>query len=44
MNEPDPRVERSRRVILGAALELLGEVGYGGLTIEAVAARAGADA
>lgn len=37
----DPRVERSRRVILSAALDLLGEVGYGGLTIEAVAARAG---
>ncbi len=35
-------MERSRRVILTAALELLGEVGYGGLTIEAVAARAGA--
>jgi TetR/AcrR family transcriptional regulator of autoinduction and epiphytic fitness len=28
-------------VILSAALELLGELGYGGLTIEAVAARAG---
>lgn len=39
--EPDPRVERSRHVIFSAALELLGEVGYGGLTIEAVAARAG---
>lgn len=39
--EPDPRIERSRRVVLTAALELLGEVGYGGLTIEAVAARAG---
>ena len=38
----DPRVDRSRRVILSAALEVLGEVGYGGLTIEAVAARAGA--
>ena len=37
----DPRVERSRRVVLSAALDLLGEVGYGGLTIEAVAARAG---
>ena len=37
----DPRVERSRRVILSAALDLLGKVGYGGLTIEAVAARAG---
>jgi TetR/AcrR family transcriptional regulator of autoinduction and epiphytic fitness len=39
--EPDPRVERSRRVILGAVLDELGEVGYGALTIEAVAARAG---
>jgi len=39
--EQDPRVERSRRVILEAALEELGEVGYGALTIEAVAARAG---
>jgi AcrR family transcriptional regulator len=37
----DPRIERSRRVILEAALEELGEVGYGALTIEAVAARAG---
>lgn len=39
--EPDPRVERSRRLILTAALDQLGEVGYGGLTIEGVAARAG---
>ena len=39
--DPDPRVERSRRVILSAALDLLAEAGYGGLTIEAVAARAG---
>lgn len=37
----DPRVERSRRVILSAALDLLGETGFGGVTIEAVAARAG---
>ena len=37
----DPRVERSRRVIMRAALDLLSETGYGGLTIEAVAARAG---
>ena len=37
----DPRVERSRRVILEAVLDELGEVGYGALTIEAVAARAG---
>lgn len=41
MRETDPRVERSRRLILAAALELLGELGYGGLTIEAVACRAG---
>ena len=39
--EQDPRVERSRRVILEAVLEELGAVGYGALTIEAVAARAG---
>ncbi len=39
--EIDPRVERSRRVILAAALDLLAEVGCGGLTMEAVAARAG---
>jgi TetR/AcrR family transcriptional regulator of autoinduction and epiphytic fitness len=39
--ELDPRVERSRRVILQAVLDELGEVGYGALTIEAVAARAG---
>jgi AcrR family transcriptional regulator len=39
--ELDPRVERSRRVILEAVLDELGASGYGGLTIEAVAARAG---
>ena len=38
---PDPRIERSRRLILSAALDLLGEVGFGKLTIEGVAARAG---
>ena len=37
----DPRVERSRRVILRAALGELGEAGYGAFTIESVAARAG---
>ena len=37
----DPRIERSRRVILEAVLDELGAVGYGALTIEAVAARAG---
>jgi hypothetical protein len=36
-------VERSRRVILSAALDLLGDVGYGGLTVEAVATRAERD-
>jgi TetR/AcrR family transcriptional regulator, regulator of autoinduction and epiphytic fitness len=36
----DPRVERSRRVIRQAALDELGEVGYGAFTIESVAARA----
>ncbi|MEV6732667.1 MULTISPECIES: TetR/AcrR family transcriptional regulator [unclassified Streptomyces] len=40
---PDParRSDRSRRAILDAALALVGEVGYGKLTIEAIAARAG---
>jgi len=38
--EEDPRVERSRRVILQAVLDELGAVGYGALTIESVAARA----
>jgi TetR/AcrR family transcriptional regulator, regulator of autoinduction and epiphytic fitness len=39
--ELDPRVERSRRVILEAVLDELGEVGYGAMTIEGVTARAG---
>jgi len=37
---PDPRVERSRAIIRQAALDELGEVGYGAFTIESVAARA----
>jgi TetR/AcrR family transcriptional regulator, regulator of autoinduction and epiphytic fitness len=37
----DPRVERSRMLILRAAVEELAEGGYGGVTIESVAARAG---
>lgn len=37
----DPRIERSRRVVLTAALEELGDVGYGAFTIESVAARSG---
>jgi TetR/AcrR family transcriptional regulator, regulator of autoinduction and epiphytic fitness len=37
----DPRVERSRIVILRAAVEELAQDGYGSFTIEAVATRAG---
>jgi AcrR family transcriptional regulator len=37
----DPRIERSKIVILQAAVDELAEVGYGGVTIESVAARAG---
>ena len=37
----DPRIERSRQVILRAALGELGQAGYGAFTIESVAARAG---
>ncbi len=37
----DPRIERSRQVILQAALDELGEVGYGMFRIESVASRAG---
>lgn len=39
--EQDPRVERSRRIILEAVLAELSDVGYGSMTIEGVAARAG---
>jgi TetR/AcrR family transcriptional regulator of autoinduction and epiphytic fitness len=37
----DPRVERSRGAILKAAVDELAESGYGGVTVESVAARAG---
>jgi TetR/AcrR family transcriptional regulator of autoinduction and epiphytic fitness len=37
----DPRIERSRRVILEAAVAELGAAGYGAFAIESVAARAG---
>src|SRR6201992_3087171 len=37
----DPRIERSRQVILRAPLAELGQSGYGAFTIESVAARAG---
>ncbi|RKH13492.1 TetR/AcrR family transcriptional regulator [Corallococcus praedator] len=39
--EPSRRSERSHQAILTAAVELVGEVGYARLTIEAIAARAG---
>jgi AcrR family transcriptional regulator len=37
----DPRVERSRELVLAATIELLAEVGYGPLAVEAVASRSG---
>src|ERR1700751_3913309 len=40
-NRPDPRIERSRMVILEAAVEELAAEGYGGVPVESVAARAG---
>jgi TetR/AcrR family transcriptional regulator of autoinduction and epiphytic fitness len=39
--EIDPRVARTITVVRRAVLEQLGDVGYGALTIEAVAARSG---
>lgn len=41
MSYSDPRVERSHRVIKDAAVAELSHSGWGGFTIEAVAARAG---
>jgi TetR/AcrR family transcriptional regulator, regulator of autoinduction and epiphytic fitness len=41
IREQDPRIERTRRVVLDAALALLVERGYGEVTIEAVAAESG---
>jgi AcrR family transcriptional regulator len=37
----DPRIERTRRVVLDSAIALLGARGYGEVTIEAVAAASG---
>ncbi len=37
----DPRIERSRRVIQDAAIAEMAAVGYGAMTVEAVAKRAG---
>ena len=39
--ELDPRVERSRQVICDATLDELAQVGYGAMTIESIANRAG---
>ncbi len=41
MKRMDPRVTRSRRTVLEAAVEQLAEVGYGAFTIDAVARRSG---
>jgi AcrR family transcriptional regulator len=37
----DPRIERTRRVVLEATIALIAESGYGAVTVEAVAARSG---
>ena len=41
MKEVDPRIERTRNVVLDATAALIGEVGFGRTTIEAVAERSG---
>lgn len=41
VTEPDPRVERSRDAIQQAAIQELAGVGYGAMTIESIARRAG---
>ncbi len=38
---PDPRVERTRQVVLDTTIQLIVDCGYGAVTIEAVAARSG---
>jgi len=37
----DPRIERTRRVVLDATAELLGECGFGRTSVEAISARSG---
>ena len=37
----DPRIERTRRVVLEATAELIGECGFGGTSIEAISERSG---
>jgi AcrR family transcriptional regulator len=39
--EIDPRIERTRRVVLDAAAELVGECGFGRASIEAISERSG---
>jgi AcrR family transcriptional regulator len=39
--ELDPRIERTRRVVLDAAAELIGECGFGRASIEAISERSG---
>lgn len=39
--EADPRIERSRRLITDAAMAEMAEVGYGAMTVEGIARRAG---
>ncbi len=39
--EIDPRIERTRRVVLDAAAELVGECGFGRTSIEAISERSG---
>lgn len=41
ITEQDPRVERTHRLVLAATLKQLSETGYGALTIDSIAERAG---
>lgn len=40
-SELDPRIERTRRVVVDAAAELIGECGFGRASIEAISERSG---
>ena len=37
----DPRIERTKSVVLRAAFEVIGDLGFGGATIDAIAQRSG---
>ncbi|NND84469.1 MAG: helix-turn-helix transcriptional regulator, partial [Acidimicrobiia bacterium] len=37
----DPRIERTKDVVLRAAFAVIGEVGFGGATIDAIAQKSG---